>query len=88
MFCFLLETPWIPPIDLPMSSGIGLRSPCDGILAKRRKQMREMNKKISHDTRLTDTSSMDIRSQRSISDQQSDFISNGTEETFLPVTLR
>jgi hypothetical protein len=28
-----------PPKDLPMDSDIGLRSPCDGILAKRRKQV-------------------------------------------------
>jgi len=30
---------------LPLDSDIGLRSPCDGLLAKRRKLMREMNKK-------------------------------------------
>jgi len=34
-----------PLKDLPMDSEIGLRSPCDGLLAKRRKQMREMNKR-------------------------------------------
>jgi hypothetical protein len=28
-----------PPKDLPMDSDIGLRSPCDGLLAKRRKQV-------------------------------------------------
>ncbi len=31
--------------DLPLNSEIGLRSPCDGLLAKRRKQMRDMNKR-------------------------------------------
>ena len=34
-----------PAKDLPLGSDIGLRSPCDGLLAKRRKQMREMSKR-------------------------------------------
>ena len=37
-------SPVEPPKDLPMDSDIGLRSPCAGLLAKRRK-MREMCKR-------------------------------------------
>jgi len=53
MYCFP-ETPndvelviREPPRNLPMDSDIGLRSPCDGLLAKRRKQMRALNRRPS-----------------------------------------
>ena len=39
-----VTSPVEPPRDLPMDSDIGLRSPCAGLLAKRRK-LREMCKR-------------------------------------------
>lgn len=69
-----------PPRDLPMDSDIGLRSPCDGVLAKRRKQMREMNKKaegfnadkVSSENPSYENSPTDLttRPQRSMPDHQ------------------
>jgi hypothetical protein len=73
-----------PPRDLPMDSDIGLRSPCDGVLAKRRKQMREMNKKaesFTTDPVSNENSPKDLstRPQRSIVDHQSGETSLSTE---------
>ena len=53
-----------PPKDLPMDSDIGLRSPCDGLLAKRRKQMREMSKRagsFNSDSNSCDTPTSENR---------------------------
>lgn len=69
-----------PPRNLPMDSDIGLRSPCDGLLAKRRKQMREMNRRPgsfnsdsnSCDTPTSENSPRDLTTgpSRSASDAQ------------------
>ena len=39
----VVDLPREPPKDLPMDSDIGLKSPCDGLLAKRRKLFRKGN---------------------------------------------
>jgi len=53
-----------------MDSDIGLRSPCDGLLAKRRKQMREMSKRagsFNSDSNSCDTPTAAENSPRDLS---------------------
>lgn len=52
--------PRVPPEDLPMGSEIGLRSPCDGILAKRRREYRnnkmaDKSNSVNSDSNSCDT---------------------------------
>jgi hypothetical protein len=44
-----------PPTDLPMDSDIGLRSPCDGLLAKRRQKFRTKQQSSHSDSNSCDT---------------------------------
>lgn len=85
-----------PPRNLPMDSDIGLRSPCDGLLAKRRKQMREMNRRPgsfnsdsnSCDTPTSENSPRDLTTgpPRNMSDCQRSHL-NGTQGVSSP-TMR
>ena len=67
-----IETgPRVPPEDLPMGSDIGLRSPCDGMLARRRifrnKQQTSTNSINSDNSNSCDTPTSSQNSPRDLS---------------------
>lgn len=56
-----------PPKDLPMDSDIGLRSPSDGILAKRREKFRKKQQSSLSDSNSCDTPTSENNSPRDLS---------------------
>ena len=64
-----------PPSDLPMDSDIGLRSPCEGIVAKRREKFRRKQQNSLSDSNSCDTPTSD-NSPRDLSMAKPQYLPN------------